>query len=126
MHELSGQSARDAIVGPLASVGATIEAGLVDAIIDQTASGRVLLASPSPSPTGSAGDPEIRVQPAFLQLVMERLWAEARDSGSLALQREQLERLGGAARIVRMYVVAALEAFPISDVDVVAGLLGTS
>jgi CHASE2 domain-containing sensor protein len=56
---------------------------------------------------GDRGAPEVesagtaRVETAYLQLVMKRLWDEERDADSHRLRLETLERLGGADTIVR-------------------------
>jgi hypothetical protein len=55
-----------------------------------------------------------RVETPFLQLVMQRLWDDARRQGSRFLQRAALERLGGAQRIVGAHLgdaIASLDAF---------------
>jgi hypothetical protein len=123
VQDLSREAARAAIVGPLESVGATIDADLVEAIIDESATGRLSLTSSGLGPMIDHTETEVRVQPVSLQLVMTRLWAEASRAGSLQLRREQLEQLGGAERIVGTYVDGELVAFSGDDSDVVAALL---
>ena len=49
------------------------------------------------------GEPE-RVEPPYLQLVMERLWAEERSRGSRLLRASTLAELGGAGAIVREHL----------------------
>jgi len=105
---LDQHAARDAIVKPLEVFNEDLEAGaqryeiepaLVDAVVSQVRRGQVTIgdrAGPDVEPAG----PE-RVETAYLQLVMKRLWDEERAGGSNRLRVETLERLGGADTIVR-------------------------
>src|SRR5206468_331820 len=56
-----------------------------------------------------------RVETAFLQLVMARLWDEEARIGSHGLRLSTLERLGGAERIVRGHVDDALARLIVED-----------
>jgi hypothetical protein len=123
LENLSGDSARRAIVEPIASVGAAIEAELVEAVIDQTAVGEVRLGSPGPGSIADRAAAELRVEPAYLQIVMGRLWTDASEMESPVLRRELLERLGGAGRIVGSYLDDALEALPPEELAIAAELL---
>jgi hypothetical protein len=123
LENLSRDGARRAIVGPLESVHASIEDELVEAVIDQTAAGRISLGSPGLGSIVDRADAETRIEPAYLQLVMTRLWEDASRAGSPVLRRELLERLGGAERIVRTHLDNALQALPAAELDVAAGLL---
>jgi WD40 repeat protein len=49
-----------------------------------------------------------RVEPPYLQLVMERLWNEEHEQGSRLLRASTLEELGGAGAIVREHLDRAL------------------
>ena len=60
---------------------------------------------------GNGGAPaDDRVETPYLQLVMNRLWAEELGSGSRCLRLETLEGLGGAQRIVRTHLDEAMAA----------------
>ena len=105
---LDEHAARDAIVKPIEAFNADLEAGaprceiepaLVDAVLAQVRRGQVMIgdrAPPEVEPAGTA-----RVETAYLQLVMKRLWDEERAASSHRLRLETLERLGGADTIVR-------------------------
>jgi hypothetical protein len=118
VENLSREDAWRAIKGPLASLGADVEDELVEAVIDQTAAGRIVIgAGGLESTVGDAG-----VEPAYLQLVMARLWEDAMSMGTSVLRRELLDRLGGAERIVRAHLDSALEELPGEELALAAGL----
>ena len=105
---LDEHAAREAIVKPIEAFNADLEAdglrceiepALVEDVLAQVRRGQVTIgdrAAPEVEPAGTA-----RVETAYLQLVMKRLWDEERASGSQRLRLETLERLGGADTIVR-------------------------
>jgi CHASE2 domain-containing sensor protein len=105
---LDEDAAREAIVKPLEAfndgldVGAPrceIEPELVEAVLGQVRRGQVAIGDRAGPDVEGAGP--TRVETAYLQLVMKRLWDEERAAGSDQLRLETLERLGGADRIVR-------------------------
>jgi CHASE2 domain-containing sensor protein len=101
-------AAREAILRPLDAYNDGLQAGaaryeiepeLVAAVLGQVRRGRVTIGDrtgPDVEATGPA-----RVETAYLQLVMKRLWDEERAAGSHRLRLATLERLGGADKIVR-------------------------
>lgn len=112
IRHLRPQDAREAINKPLevynrraeaAGQPVTIEPTLVDALIEQTISGRVSLAQAG-SATGTPTDAGERVEAPYLQLVLTRLWEEEARARSTLLRAETLKKLGGAARIVRTHL----------------------
>jgi len=58
----------------------------------------------------SSGVEKSRVEPPYLQLVMERIWNEERERGSTVLRRATLAEVGGATAIVREHLDRALSA----------------
>ena len=64
------------------------------------------------SPTGP-----VRVETAYLQLVMKRLWDEEITAGSQRLRLETLRRLGGADTIVRAHLDDVLAKLPAEQRD---------
>jgi CHASE2 domain-containing sensor protein len=105
---LDEHAARDAIVKPIEAFNADPEAGaprceiepaLVDTVLAQVRRGQVTIGDRAAPEVDSAGT--ARVETAYLQLVMKRLWDEERAAGSHRLRLETLERLGGADTIVR-------------------------
>ena len=60
------------------------------------------------------------VEAPYLQLVLERIWDAEREAGSQILHLETLERLGGAAAIVRDHLRGALDALAADEQDVAA------
>jgi len=105
---LDDRAARAAILEPVRAFNQRLEAGaprfevetaLVEAVIEQVRRGRVTIgdtAAPELAATGPS-----RVETAYLQLVMKRLWDEEAAAGSPRLRLETLRRLGGADAIVR-------------------------
>ncbi|MCG8606935.1 WD40 repeat domain-containing protein, partial [bacterium] len=91
----------------------TIEPSLVDQVLEQLRTGRVVLGergrgavlSGSKSRNGYA-----RIETPYLQLVMTRLWSEELRKGSTTLRaRTFSEELGGAQTIVREHVAGAMD-----------------
>ena len=58
-----------------------------------------------------------RVEPPYLQLVMERLWNEERERGSPLLRASTLDELGGAGAIVREHLDRALSVLDAGQQD---------
>src|SRR5881227_1106620 len=83
------------------------EPGLVDAVLDQIATGKVDLGRTGRGVVdGSAAD---QVETPYLSLVMERLWRAEQAAGSRVLRQATLSALGGAEQIVRDHLDDALE-----------------
>jgi WD40 repeat protein len=122
LDHLDREAARAAIVGPVdrydelvqAEHQVAIEPALVDAVLDQTVAGRVTLVDEEPEERPERPG---RVEAPYLQLVMQRLWDEERESGSRTLRLSTLEGLGGANEIVRTHLTAALEALTPAEQD---------
>lgn len=117
LDHLDRSGALSAVVGPLERYNSLVppgdrvsaEPGLVDAVLDQTMTGRVELDDRGRVGVADRGGSEGRVEAPYLQLVMQRLWGEERDRGSRVLRLETLEHLGGAEAIVRAHLREALE-----------------
>jgi WD40 repeat protein len=120
IHHLDRKAAKAAIDEPIgwfngqpdaAGVKFTVEPGLRTAVLDQVAAGQVILGEAqgtvrtTASSTGSNGG---RIETAYLQMVMSRLWEEERSSGSSTLRLETLRRLGGAREIVGTHLDKAM------------------
>jgi Novel STAND NTPase 1/WD domain, G-beta repeat len=86
-----------------------VEPALVDAVLEQVQTGNVVIGQTGRGGVDASGGTD-RVETPFLQLVLERIWNEEAAAGSRALQRATLDRLGGAGRIVRTHLDAAMEA----------------
>lgn len=116
LDHLDRAAARSAIVGPLDRLSELspdagpfgAEPELVDAVLDQVATGRIDYGL-SGRGTVSGRDEPRRVEAPFLQLVMERLWEVEQEHGSRTLRLATLEELGGAETIVRGHLDRALE-----------------
>ena len=124
LERLDRRSARAAIVGPLERYGELADAtygaepALIDALLAEVAAGRVDLGGPVESAPSSE-----HVEAPFLQLVLERLWAEEQAEGSRVLRLDTFQRLGGAEPILRNHVYGALERLPASEQDIAARLV---
>ena len=135
LPELTPDAARLAIVEPVERVSAwrvdeglpavEVEAGLVDDVIEQLTD-RALWAREHVA--GGASNRRRRdalpIEPAFLQLVMRRLWEVEVDDGgpSPVLRRATLERLGGATAIVRGHLDAAMATLTVAEQDTAAAV----
>jgi CHASE2 domain-containing sensor protein len=105
---LDERAAREAVLEPVRAFNERlaadaprfeVETALVDAVLEQVRRGRVSIGDGG-APDLGAGGPA-RVETAYLQLVMKRLWDEEVAAGSQRLRLETLRRLGGADTIVR-------------------------
>ena len=85
---------------------------LVDTVLDQVAEG-------TKNQEARAGE-AATIDAAFVQLVMKRLWKEEAAAGSHRLRVETLNRLGGAAEIIRTHLDEALATLSEEDQDTAA------
>jgi conflict system STAND superfamily ATPase len=103
----------------------SVEPALVDAVLRQVQTGRVLFDDAGRGgvrhggPTGSAG---ASVETPYLQLVMTRLWNQEVDAGSRVLRLETLTELGGAERIVKTHLDAAMSTLSDADQTIAAAV----
>ena len=95
-----------------------VEPDLVDAVLDQVRRGRVTIGDGGGTGVEAAGPK--RVETAYLQLVMKRLWDEEVAVGSHRLRLKTLERLGGADTIVRGHLDDVLAELPSDQRDAAA------
>ena len=95
-----------------------VESALVDAALEQVRRGRVNIFDGGAADVEAAGP--ARVETAYLQLVMKRLWDEEVAAGSHRLRLETLERLGGADTIVRGHLDDVLAKLPDDQRDAAA------
>jgi WD40 repeat protein len=118
LEAVGRDAAEETITGPLAWYNAQrpddapveIEPALVDAVLQQV----------SEAPSAADGHGET-VEFAYLQLVLDRLWQEARADGVSRLTLELLERLpGGAEEIMRDHVRAAVDGLASRERDLAA------
>ena len=118
LEPLSRAAGRDAIVKPLelydqlaaGQEPVTVEAQLVEDVLDQVRIGRV---RPAQVGIGSVADLDgdrDQVEAPYLQLVLRRLWEVERGKGSNVLRASTLAELGGAEQIVRDHLRGALTA----------------
>ena len=127
LDHLDRHSAREAVVRPvvrfneLTGESIEIEPELVEAVLDQTAAGQVDLGTAG---RGLAADETSagRIEAAYLQLVLERLWEEERSAGSDRLRAATLVSLGGAESIVRAHLRRAVEELTSEQRDVAADI----
>jgi formylglycine-generating enzyme required for sulfatase activity len=113
IDHLEREAARQAIELPLRKhteqfcEAMDIEPELVDDVLDDVRIGRTWIGRRGQGglDTGNAqSEPVQRIETAFLQLVMTRLWQEERRLGSLRLRRETYRTLGRAETIVRTHL----------------------
>ncbi len=116
LDRLDRRAASAAILGPVRQFNDSapserqveVEPELVTAVLDQA---------------GTADDPT-RVEPPYLQLVMERLWDVEVERGSQELRASTLAELGGAREIVREHLDRALAVLDESEQDVADRVFG--
>jgi WD40 repeat protein len=131
LEHLDSEAGRVAIEAPLQQYNRTsatgspqisIEPVLVEALLDQVMTGRVVLGQAGRGVVEAPGDddPQERIEAPYLQLVMTRLWTETMRTGSDVLRLEMLDRLGGAQRIVRTHLDKAMQALPADEQDIAA------
>ena len=95
VYRLTPQQARETIVGPLRAVGLDVEPTLVDAIV---------------------ADLDLEgIDPPQLQIVCDRLYQKAMDTGDRRLTVALYERLGRAERILNEYLDDVLARLPDAD-----------
>jgi len=124
---LDARAARDAVVEPVKAFNRSlppdapryeIQTALVDAVLEQVRHGRLTI--------GDGGTPDVdasgpaRVETAYLQLVMKRLWDEEVGAGSQRLRLETLRRLGGADTIVHGHLDEVIDKLPADQRDAAA------
>jgi len=124
---LDEEAARTAVLGPVTAFNQRLDAdaprieiepALVDTVLAQVRRGRVTIGDGGGSEVEVTGT--ARIETAYLQLVMKRLWEEERAAGSHRLRLETLERLGGADTIVRGHLDDVLAELPSDQRDAAA------
>lgn len=129
LNHLDRNQAERAVRGPLTLGNSgrlpderfTIEDGLVTAVLDQVAVGRVEVGLARGAASGGA---EEGVAAPYLQLVLERVWREEQASGSRELRLATLERLGGSETIVSQHLREALDSLSIHQRELAARVFG--
>jgi WD40 repeat protein len=115
IRHLDVEAARAAIVQPLAhyneicaeSEQVSIEPALVEAVLNQVRTGKVLLDQTGRGVVKHAeGDPKAltQIETPYLQLVMTRLWETEKAASSHVLRLKTLEDLGGATTIIKTHL----------------------
>ena len=112
IEHLDRESARAAIERPLdvwnmrlsgIEPAYEIEPALVDAVLEATSVGRLVLTTRTDVESSGA-----RIEAPFLQLVVDRVWRATVEAGDHTLTLARLKALGGASRIVENHVDGAL------------------
>lgn len=130
LDHLDRRAARDAIVRPVERANEiarpdtpfAVELELVEAVLDQVATGNVAFADAGRGAVGDGGDGTGRVETPYLQLVMQRLWDAEQESGSPVLRRQTLDDLGGADQIVRTHLERALDSLSAEERDTASAI----
>ena len=123
IRHLGRPGARDAIALPIDTYNTlagvepsmTIEPELIETLLDELATGRVVVGfvgvGVSDTHRGDDGADQ-PIETPYLQLVMERLWREERQSGSRTLRFATLDRLGHSERIVKTHLDKTMRTLP--------------
>jgi WD40 repeat protein len=125
LDHLDRRAAAEAVVRPverfneLTGERIEVEPELVDAVLDETAAGQVELAAGGQG-VALADEAATRIEAAYLQLVLQRLWEDERAMGSSRLRVSTLAALGGADAIMREHLRRAVEALSADEKDVAA------
>ena len=98
----------------------TIEPDLVNAVLDQIASEveQPRASDRAWTPTTGAA----RIDPSYLQVVMDRVWTAETASGGRVLRRETLNQLGSAREILKTYLDRTLGGLSTDSQDVAAAI----
>lgn len=112
VERMAPPGARSAIEKPLAVFSKMfgngkqydIEKALVDEICQQVQAGHVLLGESLGIGSKGGRQKENRIETAYLQLVLTKLWDEEQRRNSPTLRLRTLQELGGADNIVRSHV----------------------
>ncbi|MCK4449134.1 MAG: ATP-binding protein, partial [Anaerolineae bacterium] len=134
IEHLDYEAARAAIEKPveqynlLRKTDVRVEPALVEAVLEQVRTGRVVLGEAGGGVVGAETSPtiaEVRIETPYLQLVMARLWNEEIQAGSQVLRLKTLNDppplgLGGAEQIVKSHLDAAMSALPAGEQDAAA------
>jgi CHASE2 domain-containing sensor protein len=124
---LDERAGRDAVLEPVKTFNRRlpadaprfeVEAALVNAVLEQVRRGRVTIGDSEASEIGATGP--ARVETAYLQLVMKRVWDEELTAGSQHLRLETLRRLGGADTIVHGHLDDVMDKLPPEQRDAAA------
>jgi WD40 repeat protein len=129
LDRLDRTAAREAIEGPIARYNelvdpdqrVEVEPALVQAVLDQVASGRVDPGAASGRGVVE-GDPSDSVEAPYLQLVLTRLWEVEAERGSRRLRLETLNELGGAERVVERHLERAMDELSAGEKDAAAAM----
>lgn len=132
IDHLSLEAAREAIEKPLkwyneqlGPDGGTvsIEPELVEAVLEQVKTGKVVLGEGGEGALRQDGQPasqDVRIETPYLQLVMTRLWEEEQRSRTLRL--ETLKRLGEAKQIVKTHLDKSMSALSADEQKAAASI----
>jgi len=133
IEHLDRNAARIAIEKPIAHYNReaangrqfSIEYELVESILKQVETGRVILGEAGRGVVEAAKASEktrTRIETPFLQLVMTRVWDEELNAGSQRLRQQTLDRLGGAENIVRTHLDAVITKLTPDEQEIAAGV----
>ena len=133
IEHLDREAGRAAIEGPIDKFNqqgglerpVEIEPKLVEAVLDQVQAGRTHIGKGGRGgiQEGSvATDATQGIETPFLQLVMSRLWARERRTGSHVVRYQTLRDLGGASHIVRSHLEESMKSLSEDDQEVLASV----
>ena len=102
----------------------SIEPALVQAVLEQVQTGRVVLGEAGRGVVGARGNhiAETRIETPFLQMVMNRIWEMERRADSHILRLATLQTLGGAERIVRTHLDNVMSTLTASEEEAAIGI----
>lgn len=101
--------------------GVELEEGLADVVLTELSN--VGVRSPRAAEHAAPG-PSAVIEPAYLQLVMRRLWDVDVGRGSATLRRATLDELGGAIAIARGHLDAAMDTLTPRQQQTASALFG--
>jgi WD40 repeat protein len=132
IEHLDRKAARVAIEKPISEYNRqyaidgqfSVEPLLVDAVLRQVETGRVIIGEAGRGVIEAAGTDQgpARIETPFLQLVMTRLWEKESGEGSHKLRLQTLKDLGGAENIVRTHLDAVVNKLSARDQEIAAGI----
>lgn len=131
LQHLDEAGAREAVAGPVERFNGAhrdlvpwvVEPDLIDELVRQVRIGRVRVEWAA-GPAVEDAEEDVRVEAAFLQLVLLQLWDTELADGSSIMRASTLRALGGAEQIVRQHFDRVVAGFDAADLDALCDLSG--
>ncbi|MEO1550470.1 MAG: OmpA family protein [Pseudomonadota bacterium] len=128
IDRLDREAGREAILGPvehwnsIAPTQMSVEPKLTEKVLDQVSSGDLGFGERGRGALNKTRQANAKVETPYLQLVMQRIWEEERETGSTQLRARTLDRLGGASTIIQTHLDRVMRRLSTADREVAQGI----